>query len=262
MRRSLATALAFLAVLAFLTSPSQAAQSVRLTAGFIPDRLNTPATISFEIQVSAAHGVPAPMTTIDLRYPVDLGLGTSGLGLATCQPSALDTFGPAGCPANSVMGRGTAIAEIPFSQDVIEESANITLLAGPSQQGHLDILVYADAHTPVSAQLNFSALLFPEPPPFGGRLHFDVPIVPSIPNAPDVAIVRLQTTLGPLGLTYYEQVRGRTHAFKPSGILLPSSCPNGGFPFTANLGFQDGSHARARTTVPCPTRTSTRHRHG
>jgi Squalene/phytoene synthase len=40
----------------------------------------------------------------------------------------------------------------------------------------------------------------------GARIHIDVPLVPSLPEAPDVSVVRTHATLGPRGLTYYEHV--------------------------------------------------------
>jgi hypothetical protein len=247
--RALVTALALLAC---LPSTALGAQSVTLTAGFSPDRLSTPTTISFGFEISAGSQVPAPLTGIDLRYPVDIGLATSGLGLATCLLVELEALGPAGCPTNSRVGYGDALAEIPFGPVNVREPARIALLAGPTQEGHLDFLVYAFGESPVEAQIIFSALLLPESAPFGGRLHFNVPLVESLPAAPDVSVVRLRTTLGPQGLTYYERVHGKTLAYQPSGILLPSTCPHGGFPFAASLSFQDGTRTQARTTVPCP----------
>jgi hypothetical protein len=241
------------ALLLGMPTTAWAAQSVELTAAFTPDRLNTPTTISFGIHISAEGGIPSPLTGINLRYPFDVGVASSELGLATCLPSRLKTYGPQGCPANSIMGHGIALAEIPLEAEPISETAVITLLAGPPQDGHLDIIVYAEGHAPVNAEIIFAAMLLPESTPFGGRLHFNVPLVPSIPEAPDVSIVNLQTTLGPLGLIYTEHVHGRTISYHPRGILIPPTCPRGGFPFTADLTFQHSPPAHAKTTVPCPT---------
>ncbi|MBA3807874.1 MAG: hypothetical protein H0X28_05715 [Solirubrobacterales bacterium] len=254
MARTLALALT-VALLAALPPAAVARQTVKLTAGFSPDRLSTPTTISFGFKISAVgRRVPAALTGIDLRYPVNIGLATSGLGVATCILADLETSGPSGCPANSRMGFGTALADIQVGRTILEEPASITLLAGPAKEGHLNFLVYADGEAPVSAQIVFSARLLPEPPPFGGRLHFDIPLAEGLPEGPDVSIVKLRTTLGPRGLTYYERIHGRTLAYKPSGVLLPSRCPHGGFPFAASVTFQDNTRAVARTAVPCPHR--------
>jgi hypothetical protein len=246
---------AAVALLSCFVATARATQTAKLTATFTPDRLNTPTTITFAIQITADGQVPAPLTGIDLRYPLNLGLATSELGLATCQPQQLKTYGPPGCPANSIMGHGSALAEIAIGPEPLKETATITLLAGPPQEGHLDILVYAEGQTPVNAEILISALLIPEPPPYGGRLHFNIPLVPSLPDGPDVAITNLHTTLGPQGLTYHEHHHGKTITYHPDGILLPTTCPDGGFPFNATLTFLDGSNAQAKTTVPCPVRT-------
>jgi len=58
-------------------------------------------------------------------------------------------------------------------------------------------------------------------------------------------------TLGPLGLTYYEDIHGKRVGYKPRGILLPRRCPRGGFAFSASFAFLDGSHTAALTSVPC-----------
>lgn len=252
MSRILALVLAA-AVVASLPAAALARQTVELTAGFSPNRLSTPTTISFGFKISAVgQRVPAALTGIDLRYPVNIGLATSGLGVATCTLADLEVSGPSGCPADSRMGFGTALADIQVGRTILEEPASIALLAGPAEEGHLNFLVYADGKTPVSAQIVFSARLLPETLPFGGRLHFDIPLVEGLPEGPDVSIVKLRTTLGPLGLTYYERIHGRTLAYKPSGVLLPSRCPRGGFPFAASVTFQDNTRAVARAVVPCP----------
>lgn len=80
----------------------------------------------------------------------------------------------------------------------------------------------------------------------------NIPLVPTLPEAPDISVVQVRSTLGPLHLTYYEEVSGRRVAYEPKGILLPNRCPRGGFRFVADFGFQDGSRASAHTAVPCP----------
>jgi hypothetical protein len=80
-----------------------------------------------------------------------------------------------------------------------------------------------------------------------------LPLVPSVPEAPDAALVKLTTTIGPSHITYYEYRKGRTIPYHPRGIRLPSSCPRGGFRFAANFTFNDGSHASAAAQVACPT---------
>ena len=45
------------------------------------------------------------------------------------------------------------------------------------------------------------------------------------------APLKLTTTLGPNHITYYEYRKGHTIPYHPRGILLPPTCPKGGFRF-------------------------------
>lgn len=171
--------------------------------------------------------------------------------------STLEDLGPPGCPADSWIGLGSALAEIPVGPEIIRESAEVAIVRAPRQDGQYALLFYASAETPVNAQLVFPGQLLPAPNHARlhtnrARLHIDVPLVPSLPEGPNVAIVALHATLGPRGLTYHERVAGKLISYHPTGILLPAHCPPAGFPFTATLTFEDHSHASSSTTVPCP----------
>ncbi len=234
------------ALCACLPSAAGAAQTATISAGFAPERLGAPTTLSLGFQIAAGDGgLPSPLTGITLRYPLDLGIATSGLGLATCSPARLEAAGPAACPANSQMGYGSALVEFQVGGELRWETAQIDLFAGPSPNGYVKILVCAIGRTPIEAQIVFSTLLLP------GRLRFEVPVVPGVPGGPDVSVVRVHTTLGG-NLTYYRHAHGRRIAYRPAGVGLPASCPHGGFHFAATFSFLDGTKAQAKTAVPCP----------
>jgi hypothetical protein len=229
-----------------------ATQSVALGAAFTPYRLGAPTTIDLNLRIQAPAGqIPSALTEVEVRYPQNLGFALSGLGLAVCSSSALETAVTSGCPANSIMGRGSALAELSFGPQLVSENASISIARAPDQEGHIALLLYASGPSPVNTQILSPAQLLPAGPPFGGRLNMELPIIPSVPGAADVAIVSLRVTLGPQGLTYYEQTEGNTLAYTPKGILLPSTCPPGGFPFAATFSFLDGSRPVARAIVPC-----------
>jgi hypothetical protein len=238
---------------------ASAAPAATLSASFAPERLGRRTTLSFGFQIDGGAGrVPPALTAVELSYPNYLGIALSGLGLAVCAEATLQAAGPAGCPANSVMGHGTARAEIALGPEVVQESAPITILRAADQEGHIAVLFSAIGTLPLAAGVVFPGVLLPAPAPFGGTLSIGVPLIASVPGAPNVALVQLRSTLGPSRVVYYEQVAGRTLAYQPPGILLPNSCPPGGFPFAADFSFEDGSHASAATAVPCPRRR--RHR--
>jgi len=143
-----------------------------------------------------------------------------------------------------------AAAEVPFGAAFVTERAPIALFSGPLQDGHPQLLFFAEGEYPVLANIMFVALVLSARAPFGGLLSTTPPLIPSVPDGPDVALVQLQTTIGAKGITYYEHVHGRTIDFHPRGIVLPRSCPRGGFAFAAHLSFQDGTGAGAGAVVP------------
>jgi hypothetical protein len=239
-----ATAAALCALLA--PASAQATQLTSISADFSPLRLGSPTALSLGFDVRTPDGsLPSPLTSIDFHYPTNLGIGTSGLGLATCTQAKLSFDGPKTCPPNSIMGRGSALAEFQISPEVSEETAEIALVAGPSQNGYLKLLISATGDYPVAARIVMSTLLLP------GQLRIEVPLVAGLPEGPDVAVVRVKVTIGG-NLTYYERSHGKKVAYRPQGILLPKRCPAGGFRFRASFSFLDGTRSEAQTVVKCP----------
>jgi hypothetical protein len=251
--RTLSLLAAILLCVASLPSTASALQSVRLHATFTPEQLGRETTVGFAFKITApGNRVPSPLTGIEVNYPVELGFALSELGLANCSEAILEIFGPQGCPANSLMGYGTALAEIAIGPLILRETVQVDAFRTTNHERHLTLLIYAAGSTPVSAQIFFPAVVLPAPAPFGGRLDMHIPLVPSLPGAPNVAVVQFRSTLGPLHLRYNEHIHGRIIKYQPKGIPLPSDCPHGGFPFVAKFRFLDGSNAVAHTAVPCP----------
>jgi hypothetical protein len=235
-----------------MAAAASAETSVSLGASFSPYRLGARTTIELSFQLRAPAGeVPAALTDAEVRYPPDLGIALSGLGLAVCSPATLEAAGTSGCPANSIMGHGDAVAELRFGTQIVTESATISIARAPDQGGHVALLLYVSGPSPVNTQILSPAQLLPASGPYGGRLNIEVPLVASVPGAPDLAIVKLSVTVGPQGLTYFERVGDQTLAYRPKGILLPTRCPRGGFPFVGAFTFADGQHASSRAVVPC-----------
>ena len=253
--RSRATARAFAIVVAIpalaalgARSPATAlaSQSASIEASLTPERLGGPTTVGLGFRIMMDGGrVPSPLVGLDFHYPANLGIATSELGTAECPLAPLEAQGPAVCPTNSRMGAGSAEVEIPVGGGIETERAGIALVAGPSQNGYVNLLVTATGLSPVIARILMSSLLLP------GELRFRVPLVESLPGAPYVSVVHVRVTLGGR-FTYYERRGSRTIPYQPRSVALPRTCPRGGFPFSASFSFLDGSSAAARTTVPCP----------
>ena len=228
---------------------------VTLHAAFTPERLGRGTTIAFGFEIATpTHVVPPPLTNAEISYPVELAFALSELGLATCTTGTLEVFGPEGCPPNSLMGYGTALAEIPIGPSIARESAHVTIMRATNQAGHLALLIDVNAPTPISEQITFSGLILPATTPYGGLLDMNIPLVPGLPGGTDVAVVQFRSTLGPQHLHYREHTHGHTVEYEPKGIPLPDKCPHGGFRFSGRFTFQNGSHSQATATVSCPPR--------
>lgn len=230
-------------------------EKASLSASFTPDRLGAATTIGFGFHVETTEGTaPPPLSAVDLRIPSGVNYSVTTLGLAVCQPAELLAHGLNGCPANSRLGFGNALVEVPFGTGSGREIPEIQALMGPSSTGNLVVLFYANGQAPVYAQLVFSGEVLPSTGVFGSQLSTTVPPIPSVPNGPDVSVVSVKATIGPEHLTYYKHVHGRRVAFHPIGVDVPEHCPRGGFPFAAEFTFQDGSHTTASTKIACPKR--------
>lgn len=253
MRPTRVTAALVLALFCALATHAKAGQSVKLNVALHPERLGVGTTIIFSFQISTAHGrVPPPLVGMDLQYPANIGLVTSGLGLTTCSTVTLEVLGPEGCPPNALMGYGSAQVEIEVGRQIIREPGSITTWMAPVKNGHLGLLFFALGQTPVRAELIFASEVLEAPPPFGGNLRTHIPIIPTWPDAPDAAVVQMRATIGPMHITYYRHEHGRRTPYHPTGLRLPDSCPSKGFPFAATFAFLDGSRIRSHASVPCP----------
>jgi hypothetical protein len=251
-RGQLAVTLA--AIASALTAGSAlAAPHATLRVTLTPERLGAGTTIGFGFTITMPHGrVPPPLRGIDLRYPANIGLITSGLGIATCEPAALELLGPPGCSPDSLLGYGRARVKIPILEDTLEEIGEVTTWMAPIRNGHLSLIFLTEGKTPVSASLIFPGIITAARFPFGGSLQTDIPVIPSVPEGPDASVVQMTSTIGPRHVLYYTYVHGKRITYQPNGLRLPDTCPRGGFPFAATFTFLGGSRTQVRTAVPCP----------
>jgi hypothetical protein len=247
-----------------LAAAPRSTQTATLEAKLLPEHLGESTTIAFHLKVRTPSGeLPSPVTAVALRYPANVGLVGSGLGIATCSVAMIEQAPrpkDRGCPADSRVGYGTVLAEIPFGPDLVREYAHVDVFMAPLQDGYLGLIFDTVGQTPVAAEIILPGLVLPSSAPFGGHIQIAVPIVEALPEGPDAAVVELNTTIGPKHIVYFQRRKGYTIAYKPRGLILPGRCPRGGFPFSAELGFQDGTQTTARTSVPCPVE-SRRQRH-
>jgi hypothetical protein len=235
-----------------MPATAAAAESVRLRATLNPQQHLQDATVGLDVELGdSSAALPTPPTELTVRYPAGLGIELSELGLDTCTAERLESAGPRGCPADSKMGRGSALAEVQIGPRTLLEHAHVSLVRAPEEHGHLAMLVDAEGTQPLLTRILFVGVLLPAKAPFGGALRFTIPPIPSVPGGRDVALVRLHLIIGPPNLVYYERLHGKNIAYHPRGIPLPSACPRGGLPFSATVRFPNGGRASTHTTAPC-----------
>src|SRR5215218_325139 len=147
-----------------MVAAASAAGPVRVTAAFDPDAvLGAPTALDVKLRLDPRRLTTAPLTEVRFAYPRNLGLVSSGLGLATCTRSPSDfakvlIVAPrlGGCSPNAVMGTGTALALVRLAVgQVIREYATVTVLSGPIEHGRLGLVVYVDGQHPFGAKLAF-----------------------------------------------------------------------------------------------------------
>lgn len=234
------------------TAQATATPRVTLRTSFEPDISGASTTLHYAVSISQA----TPVQTIDLRLPKGLQLATSSLGLAECEPQLLQENGPPACPANSVMGRGTATGEVVLDSDppkTFALPAAVLFALGPSEhKPSPKILIMVESSTPFD-MIMLTSRLIPQPPPYSYSLQIEAPLLPAWFEGPDIALTRLAATIGPKGVTYYRHEDGITLAYKPRGFSVPSRCPPNGYPFQAIFHFYNGATASTNDRAPCPT---------
>lgn len=243
-------------------SAAHARSPVRVTATFDRGaRLGSSTAVDVTLRLDPRRLTTAPLTEVRLAYPQDLGLVSSGLGLATCSRPASDfaqvlVSGPlfGGCPANAIMGYGEARAVVRLTQSgqVIPESATLALLSGPIERGRLGLVVYVEGQRPFGAELAFAGDVTDAAPPYGGILTVRMPVIPGIADLATVSLVELRMVIGSHAIRYLRRRGRRLVAYRPDGVELPATCPRGGFRFRAEVRFADGGRRSTSSVTPCP----------
>lgn len=236
------------------TGSAPASAAVKLVTRFEPDQLGASSTMLLEFVIATPAGeTPSPLVGVSFQLPSGVGVSSSTLGAATCEPATLQEHGLGGCSSNSLMGSGDATASVPIGPGTLDEPVKLTILMAPAVDGHTAMSFYADGSSPVIAQLVFPALLLADSGPFGASLDTSIPLIAGLPGAPDVAILSMQASIGSNGLIYHKRVHGNVVSYVPKGFAVPSRCPSGGFPFAATFTFANGASESASSTAPCPS---------
>lgn len=229
-----------------------AAETLTVTASFSPDKLGAPTNVHGVATIHPTTGlVPTPIVRATVLGPAGLGLDVAGVGI--CDPRKLEaTLEPKVCPKSSKAGNGGGTGVLELAGEVIKESFTLNFFRGPNENGHVVLLAYLNAITPVSVQLVLRAQVVREPKPYGLGFTFTVPLIPTLPGASDASAEQIFVTLGAPNAAYYKKVHGKRRLFHVKGIIVPKKCPRGGFPYKTEIGFADGTTNTVKGTIPCP----------
>jgi hypothetical protein len=236
-----------------LAALALASQSLVVHESFTPDRLGSPTNLSITARFeSTGGGPPSPVSRLTLYAPGGLGVDSHGVG--HCTKEALDEHGPAGCPANSRAGFGGGVGVVALPAELIRESFTIDFFFGPREHGRLTLLAYASAVSPVPVELVVVAKEVHAPKPYGLGFSVEIPPIATLPGATLASVESAFASFGAANVAYYETVHGRRTLVHLKGVVVPKSCPRGGFPTRGTIDFADGSSLTVNPTIPCPHR--------
>ncbi|MGH2854945.1 MAG: hypothetical protein ACRDLF_12230, partial [Solirubrobacteraceae bacterium] len=233
------TLLAGLIACAALAASAQAQTSATITPSLSPDRLGARAALTFTIRYAGgAGGVPSPVRRSVVRFPAGLTLDIPRL--RSCHPARLLSQGPGGCPAQSAIGRGRALAEVRSGTQTITEDVGLWAFIGPPQHGEPTLELFGQGYAPVQEQVVVTGTVLPDRAPYGEELVIPIPPIPTLPLQPDASTSSFSLTIG-------ASARHLTH--NANTVVVPSRCPAGGFPFAAEFTYADGSTGSAHATA-------------
>lgn len=240
------------ALLLACAGAAQAAETVQITrAGFSPARLGAPTNAFGSAAIASSTGpVPSPIEHVNVFGPAGVRLDLHGS--TTCNEEALRRLGPSACPANSKAGSGGGEGIYQLGQEIVKEHYTLDLFLSDNRPGHVRLLAFLQGHTPVSIEIVFGGSVIRGPSPYGLGFSLDVPLIKVLPEASDASATSAYITLGAHNATYFKRVHGKRRKLKVKGIILPKSCPRGGWPVASQFSFQDGSTVLAKRNVPCP----------
>jgi hypothetical protein len=233
---------------------ARAAETVSITeAGFSPDKPGMPTNAFGSATIESTTGpVPSPIRHVNVYGPAGVTLDLEGSGV--CSEELLAKMGPQACPANSRAGFGGGEGIYMLGKQLVEEKYTLDFFLSDNRPGHTKLLIFLSGSTPVLVEIILKGTVIRGPKPYGLGFSVDVPEIKVLPEASNASAKSAFVTLGAHNVAYYRKIHGKRKLFHVKGIVLPRSCPHGGWPVASQFTFEDGSTVMATRTVPCQRR--------
>ncbi len=225
------------------------ATSATLAPTLAPNRPGAKGALTLAIQYTGGEeGVPSPVHRSVLSLPAGLTLDVPSL--RSCSAARLQAHGPSACPPQSLIGRGHALAEALAGPEVISEEVALWAFIGPPQGSNPTLELLGEGSTPVPASVVITGTVIPAHAPYGEELVIPIPPIPSLPSVSETSLANLTLTIG---------ANGPHRPRSANTVLVPTTCPAGGWPFAAAFTYADGSSGSTVSKAPCPARAERRH---
>jgi len=212
--------------------------------------LGAGADVEGEIKIKGTEygGYPPPVIGVTLSLPTGTRLYPAGF--PTCPAKVLEEqHEPGKCPKGSKAGAmGHAYGFVVFGGERVPETVSIEPFFVPG--GGIDF--YVEGHTPASIEITSTGRFtaFGGEGGYGPKAVVQVPLVETVPGAPDASVERI---IGKLGAA---RKKGKEVIYYGR---VPKKCPKGGFPVKAEITFAalgglPQQTATALYKAPCPPR--------
>ncbi len=234
-------------ICATASTTAHAAAPVRTTASLAaslnPDELGRRADLTLALRyLGGTDGVPAPVRRATIHLPAGLALDIPRL--RSCPAARLRARGPRACPSESRLGTGRAVAVVRAGSQTIAENVALSAFLGPPRGQDPTFTIFAHGRSPVEERVLLTGSAQPDQAPYGEQLVLAIPAIPTLPLEPAASIARLSLTVGS---------RPRARTGRANTVLVPATCPHGGFPIAAEFAYADGSSGgAAASSIPCP----------
>jgi len=211
--------------------------------------------ITLEISISTTDpsvAQPPPLKQDVIRC--NKGGGFNGKLFPKCKFAKPRAQGKKACPKGSKVGTGTAQASAKPIIDLV--NAKVTIFNGELRGGVPTVLLYnePDISSPITVFGTVKKKSAASCANGAGKcdyaLTFDVPEIPTLPNAPPASVLNVKTKTLNVFVKKKKRVHGKRKTVKIPYIGAPKGCP-GKWVADASFTFYDGQASTNAAPLPC-----------